>query len=306
MNRVVVPLDGSELSEAGVRLGDLMARSFGVPIELVHVLSEPSRLALRSTSAPPDREQAADYLAYVARRQLNGSRSTATILVGDPTEQVLNLTENSSGVVLALSTRGRSGFERLAFGSVADKILRSAHVPLAIVRGSDAKVAGSLTTLLVPLDGSPLAEAVLPIVTELASRTGATVTLVRVVEPLWESQPLWHGIEADGAPGNTDGSPELGRILLAEAQRYLEQTSEKLRHAGLRVDWEVRVGSAENEIVRAIETVTPDLVVMATHGRGGLRRWAVGSVTNEVLHRSVVPLLVMPPARQSASGHARD
>jgi nucleotide-binding universal stress UspA family protein len=306
MNRVVVPLDGSEYSEAGVRLGDLMARSFGVPIELVHVLSAPSRMALRSASAPPDDEQAADYLAHVAKRHLNGSQSTTTILVGDPTEQVLNLTENSADVVLSLSTRGRSGLERLAFGSVADKILRSAHVPLAIVRGSDAKIARSLTTLLVPLDGSLLAESVFPIVTDLATRTGATVTLVRVVEPLWEPQPLWHGIEPDGAPGYTDGSRELGRILLAEAQRYLEQTSEKLRHAGLRVDWEVRVGSAENEIVRAIETVTPDLVVMATHGRGGLRRWAVGSVTNEVLHRSVVPLLVMPPARQSASGHARD
>ena len=91
---------------------------------------------------------------------------------------------------------------------------------------------------------------------------------------------------------------EVEDQLQAEARAYLDATAKALRDRGLRVGWEVRAGRPADEIIRAAETTSADLIVLSTHGRGGLKRFALGSVTNEVLHRGVTPVFAVPPKAQ--------
>lgn len=138
--------------------------------------------------------------------------------------------------------------------------------------------------LLVPLDGSLLAEAALPMAGFLASQMGATVTLVHVIEP--------------GAPATVHGQRHLHEAV--EAQAYLEETAKRLL-AGIKVDVHVHSGS-KTSIARSIvaheDELTPDLIVMCAHGSGGLRDVLMGSVAQQVVAVGEVPVLVIKPSEE--------
>jgi nucleotide-binding universal stress UspA family protein len=146
---------------------------------------------------------------------------------------------------------------------------------------------------MLPLDGSELAESALPLAALLAELTGATLSLVRVIP---------HGMHATPTLASLI-APPLGAAQLAdaeaqqqhEARAYLKLVADTLRERGIRVTWEVRSGSPADEIVRTIQTTNADLLVVATHGRTGVRRWVLGSTTSALVVRSSVPILVIPP-----------
>jgi nucleotide-binding universal stress UspA family protein len=191
-----------------------------------------------------------------------------------------------------MSTHGRGGLGRLVFGSVADKVMRAATVPVVLVRDDGKRSPNGLRNLLVPLDGSELAEAMLPLAVEMARDSGAALHLIRVVEPFWTGQYVAYAPEAVYL--SSEQIAELEAEAQAEARTYLDDTATGLRSQDIRVVWEVRVGKPADEIVRAAQTTDADLILMSSHGRGGLRRWAFGSVANEVLHRGIVPVMIMP------------
>ncbi|MCO5176551.1 MAG: universal stress protein [Thermomicrobiales bacterium] len=181
----------------------------------------------------------------------------------------------------------------MVFGSVADKIVRGSTVPVVLVRDEHEQPHDVLRTVLVPLDGSALSETALPYAVELAQGTGATLALVRVVEPYWQSAFIAETPEAVYL--SQSQIDDLEEQAHAEARGDLDTLATRLRGEGLRVVWEVRTGRPADEIARVAETTDADLIVISTHGRGGIRRWAFGSVTNEVLHRSKTPVLAIPP-----------
>jgi nucleotide-binding universal stress UspA family protein len=145
----------------------------------------------------------------------------------------------------------------------------------------------------VPLDDAQYGESALPVALDLAARTDATVGLLRVCEPFWNSPYVATAPEL--VYFNSDQMSELEQSCLDDARRYLDVVAETGRAQGVRVVWEVRSGKPADEIIRAAETTGADLIVLSTHGRGGVRRLALGSVTNEVLHRGTTPILALPP-----------
>ncbi|HEY8492147.1 MAG TPA: universal stress protein [Dehalococcoidia bacterium] len=140
--------------------------------------------------------------------------------------------------------------------------------------------------LLVPLDRSSLSEAALPYARMLAAAADAAVTLLTV----WEPPDL---DVSELAPGMVEDLRERG---VQAGRAYLEQLAAGLRDAGLRTDVEVRVGSAAEEVLAAVEESGASLVVMATHGRGGLERAAYGSVADQVTRHAPVPALLVKPS----------
>src|SRR5690606_24051347 len=96
-------------------------------------------------------------------------------------------------------------------------------------------------------------------------------------------------------PEDMDLVAELTEQERDQARSYLDGLTRQVRQQGVRAVWEVRVGRAGDEIVRAAETTGASLVVMSTHGRSGVKRWAFGSVTDQVLRSGVAPVLVLPP-----------
>ncbi|MBI2872262.1 MAG: universal stress protein [Chloroflexi bacterium] len=155
--------------------------------------------------------------------------------------------------------------------------------------------------ILVPLDGSELAERVLPHATALASRMGAELLLVQVVPLSSQLAMLAAGNIEVGAAG---GAPlaAMAEAEEAEAKRaseYLESVAERLRREGLEVQWEVRRGTAAAAIIDCAMEHDVSVIAISTRGRSGLGRLVFGSVADAVLRQSGKPVLVIKPAPSS-------
>jgi nucleotide-binding universal stress UspA family protein len=143
-----------------------------------------------------------------------------------------------------------------------------------------------LRTLLVPLDGSPLAETALRPASELARQTGASLVLLRAAPHADTARPL----------------PIEQRFTVRDARRYLEAVADRLRRDHCRVEIDVLEGEAPLAILYSIDHRHPDLVVLSTHGYTGLRRLVLGSVSEQVLRESSAPVMVVRAAAHSSAG----
>jgi nucleotide-binding universal stress UspA family protein len=141
------------------------------------------------------------------------------------------------------------------------------------------------TRIVVPLDGSELAEVALPNANELSRMSGAPLHLVRVVDVM-TGRPYGTYLAVEAA-----GYAEALKVEEIESAAYLASVKERLERAGYAVATELRRGPASHEITQLART--GDVIVMATHGRGGLRRWLLGSVAEEVVRHSPVPVLLV-------------
>ena len=143
--------------------------------------------------------------------------------------------------------------------------------------------------VLVPLDGSELAESIVPLLLEIARPLGMAIVLLRVLEPL--------------TPLATDGMPLVLDDLAARrqaAEAYLGPIAVGLRTRGIDVSTEVRIGRVDEEILAVAREVGADLIAMSTHGRGGLGRLLFGSVAEQVLRHADVPVFLMRETRRAA------
>lgn len=278
--KVLVPLDGSELSESAlVPLHRLLAQAEGARATLLHVLPE----GLEGEERRRAREAASAALAEVRERVAGWPLQCDTTTVeGDPAGAILDAVEQLHPDLVAMATHGRSGLQRLVRGSVAERVLRHATVPLLLVNPHDLEdEQAGFDKILVPLDGSALADQVLPFAIALAQAFGAAVTLARVeaIEP-YVSDPL-AGVPLvkprvwDAAAVSETLAPQLSR----------------LRAAGIEAKIEARIGEAAHEIVSLAEE--HDLVALSSHGRTGASRWWFGSVAEQVVRTCRRPLLLL-------------
>jgi nucleotide-binding universal stress UspA family protein len=173
-------------------------------------------------------------------------------------------------------------------GSIAEKVLHGATNPLLLIRApkeSRKRKVVLLKTLIVPLDGSPLAEMAIPYAAALASKLDLEITLVRAF-----SLPGPISMEEDLAENGQEAGEQLGK----EAQAYLDEKAERLRAAGVKKISTVAVnGPAAETIIALAKKKAKSLVVMCTHGKSGVRRWILGSVTERVTRYATKPVLVI-------------
>jgi nucleotide-binding universal stress UspA family protein len=221
--------------------------------------------------------------AYLARtvdglRDRGLPRVHARTWFGDADQAIVNATTREQVDLVAMSTHGRSGLDRLRFGSVAESVVRRAPVPVLLVRGIAAWDPGGINRILVPVDGSAASEEVLPIVSCLAGPFDFEVLLLHVVEAT-RSLP--------GPPTGARG----GHHPQTEAA-YLAKVAAPLEARGLRVVTTVRAGLPA-EVIRDVAVAAKcGLVAMSTHGRSGLSRLLVGSVAEHVLRSVSTPVLL--------------
>ena len=297
-NRVLVPLDGSILAERALAPALALGRHSGGEVILLRVPIPEKLLVFTSAGYGllwPDeaversQNEAWDYLTSIHKANEQPTFKLRTeVNEGDVAGVIVDTALRDEVDMISMSTHGHSGITRWVLGSVTERVLRSAPCPVLVIRSPQP-----LRQILIPLDGSALAEHALAPGLELARSLGGEMTLLHAVEPpdAGETEHL-EQIERG-----------LGRRLREDfykgVEAHLRDLAAAHQQAGLNIRTVVKDGPAADSILEFAEAHGMDVIVMATHGRTGLRRWVYGSVTEKVLRGAACSLLVIrPPARK--------
>ncbi len=295
-DRILVCLDGSEIAAQVLPYARVQAVQFSSELHLLSVIEKSGR---EREGGQPDNPGITAYLNRIAEplRKEEIEVHCATV-EGTAGEAILDYAEQNEIDLIAMATHGHSGLKRAVLGSVAGFVLRGSGLPILIIRPREdgkttSKDAQPITKILVGLDGSPLAEQVMPYATGEALAFQARLVLLRVV-----SAPIAYGPSIPGAvsaPVQTEAMLKQTEADLGIARDYLEGLAEPLRKKGMQVETAAMLGGAGQTILEYAYQNDVDLITIATHGRSGLKRAVFGSVADHVLRESGLPMLVIRP-----------
>ncbi len=242
-------------------------------------------------------EFATDYLAReVERLDASGIKAVSRVVVGEPAEQIVKQAREVGADMIAMATHRESSLARGILGSVTDRVLHATSVPVMVIHpkgvAAFAGNAGAPNVVVVPLDGSALSEAAVPVALEIAESCASDVVFIRAV------RFAYYGVSGPGIEyyAGEYGIAEQRREALAYLGKFVKQAEAlKLKSRAI-----AAIGSAAFRIIEEAESLEGPLIVMGTHGAGGFKRWVIGSVTDKVVRSAGVPVLVLPP-KQAAS-----
>jgi nucleotide-binding universal stress UspA family protein len=265
IRRILVPMDGS--SEAEVAIGAIMplARAYAPEVIVFCVLEGPEP----SLKVPA-------YLAKAcAALRANNVNASLDVREGRPAEQIAAYAKEKEVDLIAISTHGRTGMRRILMGSVTEEVLRRTTVPVLVCR--PGTVMPEWRRILVALDGSPRAEAILEDLVPLARKLNVPLHLVKAALPV-----------VSGA-----GVGEFPIVIPAEdPMPYLNELAGRLRAQGVEARPVGLEGRAAFEVLRHAAETGANLIAMTTHGRTGLARVLLGSIAEEILRHAPCPVLV--------------
>lgn len=303
--KILATLDGSELSEQVLPYAQSLAAGLSLPVTLLCAV-EPEHITIPQSLNPGRHAEemaghrlgrARDYVAAKAA-ELRGAglRADAVTPVGEAAAAIVAEAGKDPDTLVAMSSHGRSGLARWWMGSVTDKALHLTANPMLIIRAAEGRRSGSglrFERITVPVDGSELAEEILPHVVYLAAAMGLAVDLVRV-NP--SAEEYYRGMSF--GPAETMRSvpsyDEYAAIVDGEAAGYLAELRERLMRQGVAaVETRLRHGRAADSISDLASATDNNLVAMTTHGRSGVGRLVLGSVAERVTRQSGDPVLLV-------------
>jgi nucleotide-binding universal stress UspA family protein len=304
--KLLVLLDGSQLAEVVLPCAKDLAGRLNMDVVLLHVYPPTRQEFAPMYKAYLDRT-AETIKAQAVRLQKSFGKEigkfvdvTSELIMGYHADVILRYADENAIDLILMANHGRSGVSRWSMGSVADKILRAAKVPVWLVRTElDNTVPYDKwpnRTLLVPLSGSEISASVIPHAIELAKQNGATVNVVlmQVCEP--PVAPSYYSPELTGVPLNWGQFIEQEMTRSKEnSQRYLSGQESKFKDAGIPVKSLVLTGKPAEEIIAYGNKNPFTVFVMATHGRSGLSRLVYGSVAESVLFGITNPIVLVRP-----------
>lgn len=296
IRRVLIPLDGSELAERVIPHLLRFVASERTELLLMTALSSSIFPLFNDTfrSLTAERinlshESEASERVYAVAQQLDqlGFSVESQFLQGTPAESILRLSEEANVDLIAMSTHGRTGFGLALLGSVADEVVRHACPPVFLVPAQAVVKSDPLpSTILLPLDGSPLAETAIPVARQFAQNTGASIHLLRVVEPHDDDESTDEPVSY--LPDDIGEQP-----ISRQAACYLERIRLRLQLSGTVSHCQIAQGNPSDAIVRIAHEKNADVIVMSTHARTGVERLLHGSVVGQVISKTRCPLLLM-------------
>jgi nucleotide-binding universal stress UspA family protein len=312
--RILVPLDGSLLAESALPVVARIARVSGATITLLRAVSSLEDLTWQAKGMPVNMHQvlerehteAGAYLQKIAASEpLLGLDVHIQVVQDHPVHAILYEAQVYNMDAIVMCSHGDTGLKRWMIGSVSRKVVRHSHVPVLLLRPQQSgAVALAQETppslrVLVPLDGSPLAEEALAPAIALC-RLWSTAIPARLhlasVVPVFSTQAI--GIEHDQ--------------VVKDAQSYLASVEQRLRQqedvtnltitSSVTLDVDVDVSHSVVELAetgKGMEHIKEftgcDLIAMSTHGRSGLAHWMIGSVMERVLDATKLPMLIVHP-----------
>lgn len=290
INSILVPTDGSEGAQIGARRGINLAATIGTDLHVLSVIDsreiEPDLMSNEQTEREQlleeEAERAVDSIARLARTHLSG-RITTAVNSGIPFKTINDYADTHDIDLIVMGTQGRTGFERILLGSVAERTLRTANVPIVTVApDADIVEIGEqlYENVLLPTDGSEGAELAIEWGTTIAEVFDATVHTLYSVDT--------------SRFGGVEGMAEIHDALEQTGREALATVQERARAADISVTGNIASGPAARTILAYCEEHDIDLIVMGTHGRSGLRRYLTGSVTETIVRNASVPVCCVP------------
>lgn len=280
IQKILVPLDGSLLSDGAL-----------APVKrLLH--AEDATLVLLTVAPDAAAGVSARRHVEALARALEGDgiAAEARLAVGDPATRILEAADEIRPSLIALSTHARAGLERLARGSVAEKVLRRSPYPVLLVnpRSVAESREGRFRRILVPLDGSDRSAEVLPLAREIAKRHEGELVLLHSVDV---------GVYLDPVPAVSPAESP------AEVERLFARFVQKAEGVPVRV--RSTMGAPASSILEGASEEQADLIALTTHGRSGPSRWIYGSVAEQVVRKASCPVLVLRTGGFGSSEAAR-
>ncbi len=288
--RLLVTLDGSEFAEKVLPIAKALCQTYEAQLTLVSILRTRRSLQIKpSTQAQIEAgrlEKEAYLQSVIEKLSDNGIPIDFAIGIGPVAETVNSLSHELDADMILLSTHGRSGVSKWILGGIASKIIQLSATPLLLIRPTTNgdMPPPEFNRLLVPLDGSEFAERVLPYVRAIDPSFNSTIILLAVPEI---PEAATYGVVADAIE-------DLRLEAEEQAKTYLSNVAAALQEEGLSVHAIVTGSRPAETITQISKEEEADLIMMATHGRGGLDRVFVGSVAERVVHHTESPLFLLP------------
>ena len=305
--KVVVPLDGSEPAQGVLPHVAGVIRDRGSQVYLLAVASLvkgifPAAVGMQPASSAAQEEgrrverELVEYLQTVAKQvETDVADVQIGVCFGRPADEILAFAGRVGADLIVMSAPGRSGISRWVSGSVADRVLRGAPCPVLLVQAGQAQRRIAYRRILVPLDGSELAEQVLPYVKALICPHQTRVFLIRVLTTRLGDRAM--ALLTSYPPGLRLATTVLHRAEV-QLQGYLRSVAAVLREQGAVVHIAVRRGSPAEEILAYAAEIEADLLGMTTHGLSGIGRGAYGNVAGRVLQGARCPVLLVRPTSE--------
>jgi nucleotide-binding universal stress UspA family protein len=297
--QILCPTDLSEASVRSLTYAAAFARWYGARLTILHVVPtfDPITVGPGSLTGPlqmvmpMSRVEVLDEMRGITASAGIGSiHANLSAHHGDPARNIVDQALAIDADLVVMGTHGRSGFERLLIGSVAEKVLRKAPCPVLLVPPHVTATAHpdvSFKHILCPLDFSPSALQALGFALDLARQSNGVVTVLHALEWLPEEEPREY---------THFNVPEYRQYLIDDAQQRVQAlVTEESRTPGA-IEDRVVVGRAYREILRVAQDSGTDLIVMGAQGRGGLELALFGSTTQQVVRAATCPVLTVRSA----------
>jgi nucleotide-binding universal stress UspA family protein len=328
IKRILVPLDESALSEQAIPVAARIARASLCSVLLINVIDTNSQfggymaapgVVVVQDVVEKEMAEATQYLTKIAKSPaLAGIKTEVDLFTGSPAARIVDVARIEHEDLIVMCSHGETGIKRWMLGNVAHKVARHSPVPVLILRANEDGLVDLCTQsteplhILVTLDGSSFSEAVLEPLVEVISKLtfpgSCHIHLLRVVD-------------LPNHYSGLNGSPHIDNEIVEEAKQqvhaYLQFVTDRLNasleHAGSPANFNITSAfKIETDVPGTIINVAEhgdsdndyaggyDLIAMATHGRSVIPRWALGSVTEHVLDRTKLPLLIVRPLEVQA------
>jgi nucleotide-binding universal stress UspA family protein len=290
--RILVPLDGSGRAEHALPYAEWLAKRLNSTVTLMTACAQNDPVVRPLTI----------YLEKKAEEfEKLGIDVNCSCVIGDIAEEILELSEKNRIGLIAMTSRGASGTSRWSLGGVALKVVLHSNTPILLVRTAErhaARLEEGVRSILVPLDGSPVAESILPHIQDRALTTSLEVILLQVTVPIGYPSV---GREVAEAEKHEKDVKKLNEARAEATQFYLSEREKELTSKGVKVKTVSLTGKPASEmILKYIEDNPVGLTALATHGFSGISKWAFGSVAIDILEGSTRPLLLLRPPLPSA------
>jgi nucleotide-binding universal stress UspA family protein len=294
---ILVPLDGSDTGERALPWAKAVA---GSEAEIVLMEVTPVASTIRSFGGQVIGTAEAIQEGYrqMAEQQLNDAAAkwfdkdakfSTVIASGDPGEQILAVAADKGADLIVMSSHGRGAIGRFVSGSVADRVVRHAPLPVMII-GPEGDIAtdARITRVIAPLQDSDLSRAALPVAASIAKLTGTPVIVLNVIVPSTDLTGIYPGVVTPVPASAIDGAQEQ---MAEAAKSIVDQAVASLKQQGVEASGEVYSGPAADSIMAALQP--GDVIVLSSHARQGLARWVIGSTSMKLIRNGQAPVVVV-------------